>query len=257
MPLGRLHKPATARSYRSLRSCLRWDFGFTCAICRLHESDFSPNGVEGLGLMAIEHFRSKSEAPALANEYSNLLYVCRLCNHSRGPLGQRNNGFALLNPTQEAWARHFVLKDDQLVPQGGDQDAEYTAHAYDVNDPRRVVMRKIRREQLSELLNVIADGPELLNTLLDRATRDTALIEIANALRVTLRRTVEQLSRFRAVPPDAPASCRCGVELELPGWFADAFIEVEDHELMRLKLGGGPGPGNGGEPLIPTDASRR
>ncbi len=50
-PIERRHAPAPGR-YDSFRPCLRWDFGFTCAFCLLHEADLAEHGTEGTGLMS-------------------------------------------------------------------------------------------------------------------------------------------------------------------------------------------------------------
>ena len=52
-PIARRHAPDGA--WASFRACLRWEFGFTCAFCLLHEADFLEHGAEGSGLFATEH----------------------------------------------------------------------------------------------------------------------------------------------------------------------------------------------------------
>jgi hypothetical protein len=42
----RQHKPPEAK-YKTYRACLRWEFGFSCAFCLLHETDLMPCGAEG------------------------------------------------------------------------------------------------------------------------------------------------------------------------------------------------------------------
>ena len=55
-------RPTTGRfGYQGYRACLRWEFGFTCAFCLLHESDFVEHGAEGLGLLGVEHFLPVAE----------------------------------------------------------------------------------------------------------------------------------------------------------------------------------------------------
>src|SRR5690349_1008078 len=84
--IERRHQPegVTGRyGYRAYRACLRWEFGFTCAFCLLHEADLAPFGAEGLGVMTIEHFVPVSVDEEKAGEYRNCYYACRLCNQSR------------------------------------------------------------------------------------------------------------------------------------------------------------------------------
>ncbi len=46
-----------------------------------------------------------------------------------------------------------------MIPESGDQNAEFTAKTYDVNDPRKMRLRKLRREMLSECLDLLQEGP--------------------------------------------------------------------------------------------------
>ena len=83
-PTRRRHEPAAGR-YQTYRACLRWDFGFTCPFCLLHEADVVLHGAEGFGVFQIEHREPQhSEAGReLVDRYENVLYICVLCNRSR------------------------------------------------------------------------------------------------------------------------------------------------------------------------------
>jgi hypothetical protein len=123
-PTARRHAPQQA-SYGEYRACLRWDFGFTCAFCLLHESDLSQGmGVEGLGLMWIEHRFLQSTHESERDRYENCIYACRLCNQARGtaPLID-TRGHRLLDPTETAWAEHFEERRDLLEAKSGDVSA--------------------------------------------------------------------------------------------------------------------------------------
>jgi hypothetical protein len=107
-PFARTHSPKPA-GYRTYRPCLRWEFGFTCALCLVHEADLHEFGLaEGWGLTWIEHRETQSSEPGKANDYSNCIYACRLCNAARNdkPL-QDALGNRVLDPTLDAWADHF------------------------------------------------------------------------------------------------------------------------------------------------------
>ena len=46
-PIERRHRPRPVhgrQGYLKFRPCLRWDFGFTCPFCLMHESDFVRGG---------------------------------------------------------------------------------------------------------------------------------------------------------------------------------------------------------------------
>lgn len=80
-PLRRQHLPEPA-SYSEYRQCLRWEFGFSCAFCLLHEADLIENGIEGTGFMGIEHRVTRSSAPTQEDAYGNCYYACRFCFRS-------------------------------------------------------------------------------------------------------------------------------------------------------------------------------
>lgn len=218
--IERRHQPdeVTGRyGYRAYRACLRWEFGFTCAFCLLHEADFAPFGAEGLGLMTIEHFVPVSADEEKAGEYGNCYYACRLCNQSRSkaPVVDRRKR-RLLDPCQHVWSDHFrVHPDGRFLPIDGDPDAAYTARLYDLNDERRLALRDFRRQRLTEALRVIREAPEEIQMLLDQCAvappeRSVVLLRAATRLRSLILLARLDLQRFAAIPRDADDQCRCG-----------------------------------------------
>src|SRR3990170_75943 len=83
--IERRHEPSSSH-YTRYRPCLRWEFGFTCAFCLLHETDLIEHGISRTGLTSIEHHIAQSEAPFLRDRYDNCLYACRFCNKARSNL---------------------------------------------------------------------------------------------------------------------------------------------------------------------------
>src|SRR6185295_6012825 len=168
--IERRHTPpeATGRhGYRAYRSCLRWDFGFTCAFCLLHEGDLADLGAEGLGITWIEHFTPASLNVGKVNDYENCFYTCRFCNLSRRqapPVDE--SGRRLIDPCSHAWGERFSLSEnDLLVTDETDSDAVYTLEAYDLNDERKVTRRHRRRERLTEWLALLRGGPSRITSL--------------------------------------------------------------------------------------------
>lgn len=213
-PFARRHAPAPLKqNYRVYRNCLRWEFGFTCAVCLLHELDFAQYGAEGIGVTQIEHLEPQSIRPDLVANYSNLIYICRFCNGARSdsPV-EDDDGRRLLNPAADAWAGHFEVTGDQIKPRQGDRDAEYTEEIYNINDARKVRLREKRRKRLTWLLGLLRDGPDVPLAL--EKSGPTA----APLLRSVLLGVEEQVRDYAAVPPDAPTTCRCECEdfLRLP-----------------------------------------
>lgn len=155
----RRHAPAPiAKNYVVFRDCLRWEFGFTCAICLLHEQDIIGwCGAEGWGVMQIEHMVPQSHDLRTVGTYSNLLYICRLCNGARSDTDREDgSGGRLLDPTSDVWSEHFTVSDDRLVHAPADRNAAYTADVYVINDARKVRLRRARREHLQGLVSELA-----------------------------------------------------------------------------------------------------
>jgi hypothetical protein len=237
--IERRHAPpeGTGRfGYRDYRPCLRWEFGFTCAFCLLHERDLADLGAEGLGLTWIEHFALASSDPQKVNDYRNCFYACRYCNgnRSRAPLVDES-GRRLINPGHEVWAERFSCsEDDRLLPDPADPDAVYTAEAYDLNDSRKVTRRRLRRERLTELLEILNEGPlrvqrfVALAERLDSPEQSGMLLEEAELLLKSIRGAATEILRYAAVPKDADDSCLCDRtdRRTLPDWLASQTFDV-------------------------------
>lgn len=212
-PVRRRHTPRPSRDYRAYRACLRWEFGFSCAFCLLHEADIVATGAEGWGVMAIEHFVPQSHAPDLVNEYSNCFYVCTLCNGARGDQPNRSpDGADLLNPCDHSWHELFQAAEDQVLPlQEVDGAAAYTCETYDFNDPRKVRARRMRRLLIRQCRNFLNSTKTTGEDLLDHAveTGDTGAVEIAQGLAAMRRLATRELLRFQVIPEDHPSACLC------------------------------------------------
>mgnify|MGYP001050588417 CR=1 FL=1 len=61
-PVRRMHAPSVQPKYRSYVDCLRWDFGFTCPFCLMHEPDLTST-------FCVEHFEMQSTHPELSNAW--------------------------------------------------------------------------------------------------------------------------------------------------------------------------------------------
>lgn len=203
---GGTHSPAGPARYQHFRSCLRWDFGFTCAACLLHDRQVGP---DGFGQTTAEHFEPRSLRPDLTHDYRNLLYLCRRCNVARRdrPVIDRR-GRRLLDPRIDAWSAHFEILNDEITPKGNDADAEYTQEAYDLNDRVKVRIRQQWRERLARWIE------ELSRLKAQYASCDTAAMKSENtASRTFIAGEVVRL--FHAIPEDAPLTCRCAGSIDL------------------------------------------
>lgn len=214
LPIERRHTPAAVAGpagYQLFRACLRWEFGFSCPFCLLHEADFIEYGIEG---WKIEHAEPMSTHEELKSVYDNCFYSCRFCIISRGKApvvdGQRRR---LLNPCRDVWGEFFELRGDEIQPRRrDDSDAHYTLQVYDLNDPRKVAMRKHRRETIEECRRIVNEVQLHHDRALSRArdTGDPEMVDLARVLWQSLRSAYEDLERYVPVPLDADQVCRCG-----------------------------------------------
>jgi hypothetical protein len=91
-------------------------------------------------------------------------------------------------------------------------------------------MRKLRRETIAECLSAIDDSRSRIRALLEHFSRtgDFVSLEAAEELWRNILFAIRELSRFRAIPRDAPASCRCSdpPQEALPTWLGEQTLEV-------------------------------
>jgi hypothetical protein len=229
--ISRRHGPPQS-AYGKYRACLRWEFGFTCAFCLTHEADLVEHGTEGWGLIWIEHFVPQKTDLARINDYTNCYWSCRFCNEARHDAPNVDErGRHLLDPCLTPWSEHFEMREDALLACDGDADAAYTRDTYDLDDPRKKVMRRSRAEALTEAFRTLRDGPDRLQRLVATAERSGSstraiLLDEAQRLRELMPQALRQVERFRAVPTDRDESCRCSIpdHCSLPA-FLDSQVQ--------------------------------
>lgn len=232
--IERRHQPpelaaSSRQGYRKLLPCLRWEFGFSCAFCLLHEADFQEHGTKGSGLMSIEHAEPVGTDPAKANLYKNCFYACRYCNQARGSRPVADLDRRLLNPCDHAWGDFFTLHGFEILQLEENPDALYTLESYHLNDPRKLAHRRFRRETLEEALAVVgqfrAKSARLI--ALAAAKGDPELVDLARLLRSYLKRAWQDLDRFLSIPRDVEGHCACPGrhDLNLPQALQEQVLE--------------------------------
>lgn len=232
-PIERRHLPLRG-VYQGYRDCLRWEFGFTCPYCLLHEADLTAGrGVEAspTSPMWIEHRFPRSEFPERAEDYQNLYYSCALCNRSRSNRPVDSGRARLLDPCADAWSPHFRVRGSRLEPgEPGDRDAVYTERAYDLNHALKTEMRAVRRQLHVRWLRVVRGVPARIQRLLDfwYRTNDESFREAAKDLYELLALGFSDLLRFACVPRDAPERCGCLDQTHhtLPAALAEQCVEI-------------------------------
>lgn len=237
-PQQRRHAPKGP--WRLARACLRWDFGFTCPFCMLHEADLSEHGAAGEGMIWIEHLEPHSTHHALRDVYTNIIYSCRYCNLSRRAQPRVDSrGRRLLDPCQDAWAEHFAWQGGVIMrARPGDGDAAYTHTAYKLNEEKKLTRRRWRKELFENSQQLIQELSPAIDTWqlglrAAREAKDIAGMKKALArLRKwypRLQKAVKDLRRFRAIPKDAPERCRCDTSENrtLPSWLARQTVQVD------------------------------
>jgi 5-methylcytosine-specific restriction endonuclease McrA len=210
------HTPKSANDYQRYRPCLRWDAGFTCCFCLVHESDLAPGGVEKTAQTSIEHLEPRAHAPHLATEYENCAYACRFCNSARGTLPTVHpSGARLLHPWRDAWGAHFRLHEHRLEPlhQGhAGRDARYTAEVYQVNDETRIKLREKRHQLLLDRMRFFVRDVDALEEQAERQSSPEdrlRLLLLARELAAARQAALIELGERTAIPADAPTRCRC------------------------------------------------
>lgn len=244
--IERRHSPTSKRgalSYSQFKDCLRWDFGFTCAICLLHEHHLvlPGTGADKTGQMTVEHIVIKStpEGAPLENEYENCLWVCRFCNGKRGDrhLHVKEDGTRLLNPIMDVWTDHFDLVEDQLVPRSGDRDAEYTRDAYGINESMRVERRKALAELIEDQRSRLTSEQARVEQLdaeipcTDTPEREELVTERGRAAK-RWERALKALTSLSGVPNDRPSSCRCQeIKMEVHSAISEGWQDLPNTKL--------------------------
>lgn len=232
----RRHRPKPAegkRGFRLYRACLRWDFGFSCAFCLCHEADLAACGAKGSGLTHVEHFTTQRRNPGARNKYENCFYICCFCNGARGNAPNEDRlGRSLLDPCSRVWQEVFVRAGYELTPRDpGDGDAAFTLEKYDLNEPRKIKARQMRRSLIAERLGFLEDTRGDEERLLDLAaeTRNPELVGLAKRSRRARRLACEDLMHFQAIPEDCEGSCRCQITSHhnLPDFMQEDTIDVD------------------------------
>lgn len=249
-PFTRQHQPPLIdrdKGYRTFLLCLRWEFGFTCAFCLLHEGDLTEKGVKHTqAQFSVEHRELQKDDPhrpdKQANLYSNCIYACMYCNQARSdkPLNGPDNVQAL-DPTLDAWDEHFEVDADQGVLIAKTPNATHTLETYNLNDERKKDRRLQRRKVIKEALELLLNGPaenedfrslaRQLSQSDDPKQRAQAEILLKAACRQSkqMEEARKTLERYKCIPTpeEKLLKCRCNrAKLCIPWEFERQALDV-------------------------------
>ena len=122
----------------------------------------------------IEHIRPKSRWPDLEFEWSNLGFCCWHCNNRKG--NQFDENYPFINPYDEDPRTHFFACGNIVLPRLGDERAEGTINAVDLN---RQELRN-RRDELLYYVKSTAESALSAQNPAVRAARLNALASCCN-----------------------------------------------------------------------------
>lgn len=131
----------------------------------------------------VEHYRPKTSYPHIALEWSNLLWICGVCNQAKGNRFDESN--PPINPVDEdVWSYFFIDQFGNLAPRWNvalnslDPRAVRTIELQSLD---RQALQECRQERLIDLRNKIADSLALFSsgqlTLEDLESRALAWLE--------------------------------------------------------------------------------
>jgi 5-methylcytosine-specific restriction endonuclease McrA len=170
--------------YKEYLPALRKDFLYSCAYCTITEAETKAKG------MSIDHYEPVTARPDLENEYTNLMYVCEVCNSYKGdrtpPESARNAGLRFFKADEDVRSEHF--KPNGVEVEGKTPVGEFTVDAVDLNRDGLQKIRALRRK-LIDSEEFAAEGIAALASFpIDRIgplVRGEALAAINEALKLT------------------------------------------------------------------------
>lgn len=125
------------------------------------------------------------------------------------------------------------MRGDEMVPAASDRDARRTEVVYDLNDLRKVALRRRRRQLIDTALETIREArniPSLLSLAERMESPDREMVvRAAERLRHHALDARDQLDRFSAIPDDADPECPCeSGEHSLPAHLAEQCTPSEE-----------------------------
>lgn len=114
----------------------------------------------------IEHLKPKKKYPKLTFEWSNLGFVCRICNNNK--LDKYDEELPYINPYQENPSDFLKALGAFIYHKANNRRGEITEKDLDLNRMQLIEARKERIDQIRNLIDkyTIEQNPSLKGTLL-------------------------------------------------------------------------------------------
>jgi hypothetical protein len=174
---------APVRNYLEYRPVLRRDFYHSCAYCTITECEAQAIR------FTIDHYEPVVRAPALTNEYSNLMYCCDICNSYKGdvwpPAQAQANGYRFFRPDHDIYGEHFDR--DGLRLKTKTTIGYFTSQTLNLD---RLALKRVReaRQRLSDCDRLVLEGIAAL--------RDFSLDQLPQDLKGPAARAIRQMTSF-------------------------------------------------------------
>lgn len=248
MKLTHRHSPPSRNGYSEYRQCARWDFGFSCAFCLVHESDillFSES-LEELKRETIEHKILQSDDRDASYQYTNCFYACFWCNRVdrwKTPLVRESDNATLLDPVSTPWASVYSRSGSRLTLIATESiDAVYTDKTYNPNNPKKVFFRKTRddyiqshTEQIKACALSISENLNCLRMAIPESAR-LSLKRSNKALLKQIRIHFDLLVKIAPIPSDQNKNdciCRPQAHQTLPSFLESQCKDYSLTDFLR------------------------
>lgn len=163
----------TNGTYKDWKSLLRVEGNHQCVYCAVEEAIFG-----GYRNFHVEHFKPKSKFKELANDYSNLFYVCSICNAFKGndwpdvDEKQHPDVYAYPSPAIHDYGS-FLAVDEHGVVTSTRPAGSYLIERIYLNRPQLMRLRRVDRvvrevNGMVQDLRRLAAGKRLTDELKER-----------------------------------------------------------------------------------------
>ncbi|WP_298193728.1 HNH endonuclease [Metallibacterium sp.] len=133
----RREHPGAFATYTKYKPALRTEFLEKCVYCRRPDGGLSDD-------YGVDHYRPKSQFPALIASYTNLFYACNSCNRRKGGFWpskeQLQDGLFVPNPCDHVMIEHLRYKHSCVEAKSS--AGKFALEMLDLNDPTLVKYRQ-------------------------------------------------------------------------------------------------------------------